>query len=193
MTGEPVDLAELRTPRLADLLLAELDRRPWLLVLDRARTHVFVAYQRTDAGPTCRRKTTTPLIRLKSMILAPAIHPEDDELLRRLAAVAKSKILITSRLTPHALMNRSGIPVPGVRRGASQGLTSRRRRSDDRGSGVSGGAEGHPALPAKQLRLPSTGDRRPGGLDQCLRTRSWQFRPSVDDPHATAARSILES
>ena len=43
-----------------------------------------------------------------------AIRPEDDDLIRALAAVAPSKLLITSRLAPRVLLNPAGQPIPGV-------------------------------------------------------------------------------
>ena len=122
MTGKPVeDFAKLRTPKLADLLVAELDRRPWLLVLD-GLERLLVAYQRADAAQLADEKVDVSTDPIEKRDPRTAIRPEDDELLRRLAAVAKSKILVTSRLTPHALMNPSGMAVPGVRREFLKGL-----------------------------------------------------------------------
>jgi hypothetical protein len=122
MTGKPVEsFAKLRTPQLADLLVVELDRRPWLLVLD-GLERVLVAYQRADAAQLADEKVDDSTDPIEERDPCTAIRPEDDELLRRLAAVARSKILVTSRLTPHALMNRSGMAVPGVRREFLKGL-----------------------------------------------------------------------
>jgi hypothetical protein len=122
MTGKPLEgFAKLRTPQLADLLVAELDRRSWLLVLD-GLERVLVAYQRADAAQLADDEVDQARDPIEKRDPCTAIRPEDDDLLRRLAAVIKSKILVTSRLTPHALVNRSGMPVPGVRREFLKGL-----------------------------------------------------------------------
>jgi hypothetical protein len=44
-----------------------------------------------------------------------AIRDEDNDLLRALAGAGPSKILISSRLVPRALLNQAGMPVPGVK------------------------------------------------------------------------------
>jgi hypothetical protein len=112
-TGKPLKAFEARKqPELTELLLHELESRPWLLVLD-GLERVLVAYHRLDAAQVrdeqaggsdeiARRDPTT------------AIRPEDDDLLRRLAVAAPSRILITSRLVPRVLLNQSSQPIPGV-------------------------------------------------------------------------------
>ena len=49
MTARPVDaFRKKKTPEIADLLIAELNARPWLLVLD-GLERILVAYNRFDA------------------------------------------------------------------------------------------------------------------------------------------------
>lgn len=122
MTERPVAaFAKLRTPDLADQLIAQLEQRPWLLVLD-GLERVLVAYHRHDAAQLADEEADTAADQIGKRNPCAAIRPEDDELLRRLAAAAPSKILISSRLTPQALVSRNGLPVPGVRRETLGGL-----------------------------------------------------------------------
>jgi tetratricopeptide (TPR) repeat protein len=122
MTTKPVEeFVKLRTPELSDRLVAELEKRPWLLVLD-GLERILVAYHRHDAAQLPDDEADTTGDQIGKRDPCAAIRPEDDELLRRLAAVAPSKILISSRLTPSALINRSGVRVPGVRREILPGL-----------------------------------------------------------------------
>jgi hypothetical protein len=115
------DLTKLRTRELSNLLVSELERRPWLLVLD-GLERILVAYHRHDAAQLPDEDADTTGDQIGKRNPCASIRPEDDELLRRLAAVAPSKIIISSRLTPKALMNHSGTPLPGVRREILSGL-----------------------------------------------------------------------
>ncbi|MDX8030082.1 DUF4062 domain-containing protein [Lentzea sp. BCCO 10_0856] len=113
MTGKPLKTFEVKKQlELTELLLHELESRPWLLVLD-GLERVLVAYHRLDAAQVldeeaggsdeiAHRDPTT------------AIRPEDDDLVRHLADAAPSRILITSRLVPRVLLNQSSQPIPGV-------------------------------------------------------------------------------
>jgi hypothetical protein len=51
-----------------------------------------------------------------------AIRPEDDELLRKLAGIHPSKVLVSSRLVPRVLLNKSNQPITGVKRIPLEGL-----------------------------------------------------------------------
>ena len=122
MTAQPVNVfRKKKTPELTDLLLAELNTRPWLLVLD-GLERVLVAYHRFDAAQLRDEEADTVGDQIADRDPCAAIRSEDDELLRRLAAAAPSKILVTSRLMPRALLNPSGMPLPGVRRDSLPGL-----------------------------------------------------------------------
>ena len=182
MTGKPVEsFTKLRTPQLADLLVRELDRRSWLLVLD-GLERVLVAYQRADAAQLADEKVEEATDPIEKRDPCTAIRPEDDDLLRRLAAVAKSKILVTSRLTPHALMNRSGMAMPGVRREFLKGLRPGDAEAMIRACGISGKSR------AIQRYLQRNCDCHPlvigvlaGLINSYLRDPS-EFNRWVDDP-----------
>ena len=113
MTGQPLDaLRKKRQPELSGQLLRQLQARPWLLVLD-GLERVLVAYHRYDAAQVADEEAgRTDEIGRRDP--SAAIRPQDDELLRALAGAAPSKILITSRLVPRALLNQAGQPIPGV-------------------------------------------------------------------------------
>ncbi len=190
MTGKPVDdFAKLRTPKLADLLVAELDRRPWLLVLD-GLERVLVAYQRADAAQLADEEVEEPTDPIGERDPCKAIRPEDDELLRRLAAVARSKILVTSRLTPHALMNRSGMAMPGVRREFLKGLRPGDAEAMFRACGIHGESK------AIQRYLQSNCDCHPlvigvlAGLINAYPADPADFNRWVDDRRHGSALNL---
>jgi hypothetical protein len=190
MTGKPVEsFARLRTPQLADLLVAELDRRPRLLVLD-GLERVLVAYQRVDAAQLADEEVDDPTDLIEKRDPCTSIRPEDDDLLRRLAAVARSKILVTSRLTPHALMNRSGMAVPGVRREFLKGLRPGDAEAMLRACGISGESK------AVQRYLQSNCDCHPlvigvlAGLVNAYRPDPGNFDRWVDDPRHGGALDL---
>ncbi len=137
MTMKPVEkFAKLRTPALSDLIIAELERRPWLVVLD-GLERILVAYHRHDAAQL-RDEEADTADQIGRRDPCAAIRPEDDDLLRRLSGVMHSKILVSSRLTPLALVNRAGIPVPGVRRENLSGLRPPDAEAMIRASGIRG-------------------------------------------------------
>jgi hypothetical protein len=74
---------------------------------------VLVAYHRYDAAQLADEQagTTDEIARRDP---CSAIRPVDDELLRQLTTASPSKILITSRLVPRALLNAASQPIPGV-------------------------------------------------------------------------------
>jgi hypothetical protein len=114
MTGQPLEVLRRKKQReLTSQLLLQLQARPWLLVLD-GLERILVAYHRYDAAQLADEKAgRTDEICHRDP--AAAIRPEDDDLLRGLAVATPSKILVTSRLVPRALLNPAGQPVPGVR------------------------------------------------------------------------------
>ncbi|MCW2272699.1 DUF4062 domain-containing protein [Rhodoblastus acidophilus] len=139
--GKPVeDFVKKRTPELADLLIPELERKPWLLMLD-GLERVLVAYHRYDAAQMRDEEADEATDQIAKRAPCAAIRPEDDDLLRRLAAAGLSKILVTSRLTPAALVNKSGQPVPGVRREFLRGLRPPDAESLFRACGVTGDSQ----------------------------------------------------
>jgi hypothetical protein len=113
MTGQPLAAFwKKKQPELSELLTRQLQARCWLLVLD-GLERVLVAYHRCDAAQLADEQagSTDEIARRDP---SNAIRPLDDELLRQLAAASPSKILITSRLVPRALLNAASQPNPGV-------------------------------------------------------------------------------
>jgi hypothetical protein len=138
MTGEPMeDLRKLRILDLGDKLIAELITRPWLVVMD-GLERVLVAYHRFNASQLRDDEVDSAEDRIAERAPCAAINTEDDELLRKLAAAAPSKLVVTSRLMPNALLNRSQLPLPGVYRQALLGLSPKDAEAMFRACGVSG-------------------------------------------------------
>ena len=120
-------------------LVPLLRAHPFLLVLD-GLERVLVAYHRSDAaqvqdqdveqdpGGSGRRPRD-------------CIRPDDADLLRQLCGADPSKILITSRLLPSALVNAGGQPIPGVRHEPLSGLDPPDAEALLRSAGVKGDAE----------------------------------------------------
>lgn len=136
-TGQPLDaLRKKKQPELGDLLLRQLQTRPWLFVLD-GLERVLVAYHRPDAAQL-RDEQAGAGDAIAQRDPSAAIRPDDDELLRRLAGAAGSKVLITSRLTPRVLLNPSSQPIPGVLHERLPGLRPVDAEALLRTAGVSG-------------------------------------------------------
>jgi hypothetical protein len=122
ITREPLEtLNKQKTSALAERLLHHLQARPWLIVLD-GLERVLVAYHRFDAAQVADEEANQPTDQIAHRDPCATIRPEDDDLLRALAAAAPSKILITSRLVPKVLLNPANQPIPGVLRVALPGL-----------------------------------------------------------------------
>lgn len=102
-------------------LVEQLRAQPWLLVLD-GLERVLVAYHRSDAATIADEALEKPSDQIARRDPCTAAHPDDDELLRQLSAAAPSKILVSSRLVPQALLNRAHQAIPGVRREPLRGL-----------------------------------------------------------------------
>ena len=108
MTAKPLeDFVKLRMPELSERLVAELEKAPWLVVLD-GLERVLVAYHRHDAAQLRDEEADVTADQIGKRDPCAAIRPEDDHLLRRMANAVPSKILVSSRLTPLTLINRSG-------------------------------------------------------------------------------------
>jgi tetratricopeptide (TPR) repeat protein len=137
MTQAPLDsFRAVPMPELADRLLRQLQARPWLLVLD-GLERVLVAYHRHDAAQLPDQEAGTGDA-IGHRDPCQAIRPDDDDLLRRLATAAPSKLLLTTRLTPKVLLNAARMPVPGVRRVLLPGLRPGDAEKLLRACGVSG-------------------------------------------------------
>lgn len=138
MTGTPIeDLRKMRMNELAPQLIAQLDARPWLLVLD-GLERILVAYHRIDAAQMRDEDVDNAEDIISSRDPRAVIDPNDRELLLKLTAVRQSKILITSRLTPQVFFNRGGTPRPGVRREILRGLRPEDAEALFRSQGIEG-------------------------------------------------------
>jgi tetratricopeptide (TPR) repeat protein len=122
ITRRPLsDFQKKSTRELTQMLVARLRERPWLLVLD-GLERVLVAYHRSDAATIADEALDTPTDQIAERNPCTAAHPDDDELLRQLSDAGPSKLLVSSRLMPQALLNRANQPIPGVRRESLRGL-----------------------------------------------------------------------
>jgi hypothetical protein len=122
ITREPLEsFRKMKTPELGERLLHHLQARPWLLVLD-GLERVLVAYHRFDAAEVPDEAANQPTDQIAKRDPCAAIRPEDDDLLRALAAVAPSKLIVTSRLVPRVLLNPASQAIPGVLRVSLPGL-----------------------------------------------------------------------
>src|ERR1017187_4183845 len=120
-TGRPLkEFRGRKTTALTPELIDALHGKPWLFVLD-GLERVLVAYNRYDAAQAGDEEVTRDPDGAGRHPEA-CIQPADEELLRLLSGVQPSKILVTSRLMPRALLNRSGQPLPGVAHIHLQGL-----------------------------------------------------------------------
>ena len=114
MTQQPLEAFEKKsTAEMRVVLLAELRKKPWLLILD-GLERVLVAYHRIDAAEVRDEELNRPTDNILDRNACDAIRDEDTDLLRALAAAAPSKILISSRLIPCVLLNQASLPIPGV-------------------------------------------------------------------------------
>ena len=141
ITREPLyDLKKLKTPELSDRLLHHLQDRPWLLVLD-GLERVLVAYHRFDAAEVPDEEANRPTDHIAHRDPCASIRPEDDDLLRALAAATPSKLLVTSRLVPRVLLNPASQPIPGVLRVSLPGLRPADAESLLRSCGIAGDSQ----------------------------------------------------
>ena len=139
MTGKPLEaFARKKQLELTELLVHELESRPWLLVLD-GLERVLVAYHRLDAAQVMDEDAGGS-DEIASRDPCAAIRPEDDDLLRRLAGAAPSRILISSRLVPRVLLNQSSQTIPGVLHERLTGLRPADAEALMRSCGVVGDA-----------------------------------------------------
>ena len=137
MTRKPLsDFANLKQKKLTEMLLQQLQTRPWLLVLD-GLERVLVAYHRYDAAQLAdERAGRTDKIARRDPCAT--IRPDDDDLLYRLSGATPSKILITSRLVPRTLLNSASKPIPGVMHKRLAGLRPEDAESLVRACGIEG-------------------------------------------------------
>lgn len=138
MTQRPIrQIRKLHPKRRSKYLVEELQQRPWLVVLD-GLERVLVAYHRHDAAQMLDSDAVSAIDQINGRDPCSAIRSEDDDLLRQLASAEPSKVLVSSRLTPRALINSSHMTVPGVRREVLPGLRAIDAEAMIRRCGISG-------------------------------------------------------
>ncbi len=138
ITGQPLEnFKKKKTPELGDMLLRQLQTKPWLIVFD-GLERILVAYHRYDAAQITDEEAGEATDQIAKRDPCAAIRPEDDELLRILAAAAPSKLLLTSRLIPQVLLNAANQPIPGVLRERLPGLRPPDAEALLRACGVTG-------------------------------------------------------
>jgi hypothetical protein len=138
MTGKPLeDFRKKKTLELGELLLHQLQARPWLVIFD-GLERVLVAYHRYDAAQLTDEQADAPTDQIAHRDPCAAIRPEDDDLLRALAGAAPSKLLLTSRLIPRVLLNPANQPIPGVLRERLPGLRPADAEALLRACGITG-------------------------------------------------------
>jgi hypothetical protein len=111
----PADLPPAPMQEQAAELLAHLRAHPFLFVLDGAE-RLLASYHRYDA-PQMRDEEADSMEASATSGTDPCatIRTADADLLRELASAAPSKLLLTSRLVPTALLNPARQPLPGAR------------------------------------------------------------------------------
>jgi hypothetical protein len=141
MTGKPLEeFRKKKTPELGEMLLHHLHARHWLFVLD-GLERVLVAYHRIDAAEVSDEEINKPTDQIAHRDPCNAIRPEDDDLLLAFAAAAPSKLLITSRLVPRALLNSANQPIPGIKRVILPGLRPADAEALLRSCGIEGDSQ----------------------------------------------------
>jgi tetratricopeptide (TPR) repeat protein len=110
---DPEELRSVPKEEQIQKLLAELRRRPYLLVLD-GFERLLTAYHRLDPSKLRDDEVESDL--------RACTDSRTEDLLRQLIAASPSKVLVTTRLMPSALENRAHQPLPGVRHQKLAGL-----------------------------------------------------------------------
>lgn len=103
------------------LLLNELRRKPYLIILD-GLERVLVAYHRLDAASMPDFDADEPNSKRPHVDVRSCTDPRDADFLRLLAVCEPSKVLISTRLMPKALEDSTGNPLVGVTHHRLRGL-----------------------------------------------------------------------
>jgi hypothetical protein len=152
----PQEFLRSTTPELAERLLTQLRKKPWLLVLD-GLEQLLVGCHHTEPDLLPEEAIGNPTDTIASRNPFDAIHPEDDALLRNFAGADPSKVLVTTSMMPRALLNTTGALIPRVRRHPLRGLETPDAEALLRSCGVRGEpaairrflrrhCQGHPAV-----------------------------------------------
>jgi hypothetical protein len=177
-------------PELVEDLLFHLHAKPFLLVLD-GLERVLAAYHRSDAAQLADDEAEASE-GATGKLPTDCIRPADDELLGLLRTAAPSKILISSRLMPRALLNRMGQPVPGVRHLLLRGLDPRDAEQMLHEAGVTGNAERMRRYLDEKFGCHPLLVEIVGGLVLNYMKAPGQFDRWVDDPAGGGAVNLAD-
>lgn len=132
----PRDFRGIATAELEPLLLQHLQNKPYLIVMD-GLERALAVYNRYDRAQMRDEDVATDP---DDPMADPfrCIRPDDDHLLRSLATVRQSKMLVSTRNMPTALLNSSGRPIAGVDHVRLTGLAPPDAEQMLREAGVSG-------------------------------------------------------
>jgi tetratricopeptide (TPR) repeat protein len=192
-TGRPMNqIRQLERTSLADQVIAELQRQPYLVILD-GFERLLAAYHQFDPSKL-RDEEVEPDKRS-------LIEPHAEDIVRRLTTVGPSKILISTRLVPLALYSRFGVLMPGVRHLRLPGLSDSDTRAllarlDVNGSetaiaGFFGSLGNHPLLVGIVAGLVRDYRAEPGGFDRWLADPTSGAVLGVPDLNLTQRRSHI--
>ena len=192
-SGRPMNqIRQLERASLADQVITELRRRPYLIVLD-GFERLLSAYHQFDPSKL-RDEEVEPDKRS-------LIEPHAEEIVRQLTTAGPSKILVSTRLMPVALNSRFGALMPGVRHLRLPGLSDSDTRALLARLGVNGshtaiarffGSLGnHPLLVGIVAGLVRDYRAEPGGFDRWLADPTAGAALSVPDLNLTQRRTHI--
>jgi tetratricopeptide (TPR) repeat protein len=130
------DMRRVRRDHVPSLVINELSRRPFLVVLD-GFERLLMAYHRCDPSKVTDDDVDADRRANKHAM----IEGHGYDFVRRLVAAAPSKILVSTRMVPDALEGPGGGLLPGVRHMRLPGLSDRDVQELLGRLGVTGGTE----------------------------------------------------
>ncbi|HEY1936213.1 MAG TPA: DUF4062 domain-containing protein [Acetobacteraceae bacterium] len=194
MTRQPPEAFRTRpAAELTSGLLHQLGQAPWLLVLD-GLERVLAAYHRADAAQL-RDEDVQEAGDTGLAGRAPqdCIRPDDHDLLHQLAGATPSKLLVSSRLMPRALLNASGAPVQGVRREQLHGLAPEDAEAMLRRAGIKGDGERIRRYLAQAFDCHALSVGLVVGMVRSALWAEMDFDQWVDDPRGGAAFNVFDA
>jgi hypothetical protein len=175
-TGRPLkEFRGRKTTALTPELIDALHGKPWLFVLD-GLERVLVAYNRHDAAQAGDEEVDRDPDSAGRHPEA-CIRPADEELLRLLSAVQPSKMLITSRLVPRALLNPGGPAFAGRTAHRLAGARPSGRGAHDAAGRCQGRLRENATVCAAAFCRASAGSGRGGRIGDEVPAGAGRLRP----------------